>query len=114
MKKAQNSFECSKSSWAMTLFVTGVIIISIRWMGSAATVEQFIACFEAISGQDLSQFMRWYEQAGTPTLNVKRAGTKIEFEQILPATPGQNKKPRRSFPLNGRSSEMTARSVSRR
>jgi len=82
--------------------------------GSAATVEQFIACFEAISGQDLSQFMRWYEQAGTPTLNVKRAGTKIEFEQFYPPRLAKIKKPRRSFPLNGRSSEMTARSVSRR
>ena len=67
--------------------------------GSAATVEQFIACFEATSGQDLSQFMRWYEQAGTPTLKVKRAGTKIEFEQILPATPGQNKKAPQVIPV---------------
>ena len=43
--------------------------------------------------------MRWYEQAGTPTLNVKRAGTKIEFEQILPATPGQNKKAPQVIPV---------------
>ena len=67
--------------------------------GSAATVEQFIACFEATSGQDLSQFTCWYEQAGTPTLKVKRAGTKIEFEQILPATPGQNKKAPQVIPV---------------
>ncbi|PHR59326.1 MAG: aminopeptidase N [Robiginitomaculum sp.] len=39
--------------------------------GTAATIEQFIACFEHASGQDLSQFLRWYEYAGTPTISVE-------------------------------------------
>jgi len=38
--------------------------------GTAATIEQFLACFEQVSGQDLSQFMRWYEQAGTPNVHI--------------------------------------------
>ncbi len=35
-----------------------------------ATVEDFIACFAEASGRDLSQFMGWYDQAGTPTLKA--------------------------------------------
>ena len=33
--------------------------------GTAATVEDFVTSFEKVSGKDLSQFMLWYEQAGT-------------------------------------------------
>lgn len=65
--------------------------------GTAATIEQFLASFEVSSGQDLSQFMRWYEQAGTPHIRVTRSrgldsnvgADVITFEQKTPATPGQ-------------------------
>ena len=42
-----------------------------RHDGEAATVEQFIRCFEDASGRKLKQFFRWYEQAGTPNVSVK-------------------------------------------
>ena len=68
--------------------------------GTAATVEEFIGCFEHISGKNLSQFMRWYEQAGTPRVKIECAYNEtartfvINFEQSTPPTPGQtNKKP---------------------
>jgi len=71
--------------------------------GTAATVEQFIASFEASSGQDLSQFMRWYEQAGTPHVKVSSAqtpeGLKVTFQQALKATPGQEKKEPQVIPI---------------
>jgi len=67
--------------------------------GTAATVEQFIACFEHVSGKDLSQFMRWYEQAGTPVVHVKRTAQGIEINQENRPTPGQNKKDDRSIPI---------------
>ena len=71
--------------------------------GTAATIEQFIACFEKTSGQDLSQFMRWYEQAGTPHVKVtaKHSGnaTTISFQQALQATPGQSKKLAQLIPI---------------
>ena len=41
-----------------------------RHDGEAATVEQFVRCFEDASGRDLKQFFRWYEQAGTPQVSV--------------------------------------------
>ncbi len=71
--------------------------------GTAATVEQFIASFEQSSGQDLSQFMRWYEQAGTPHVKVSSRHTleelEVTFEQALQATPGQPKKSPQVIPI---------------
>lgn len=68
--------------------------------GTAATVEEFITCFEEASGQDLSQFMLWYQQAGTPRIKVRREPTPnkplnahvLSFKQSTPKTPGQNRK----------------------
>src|SRR5213082_224654 len=37
-----------------------------RHDGEAATVEQFVQCFADAAGVDLTQFMLWYAQAGTP------------------------------------------------
>ena len=67
--------------------------------GTAATIEQFIACFEKTSGQDLSQFMRWYEQAGTPELSVSRTAESVTFKQFTAPTPGQPKKAAQIMPV---------------
>ena len=82
------------------LFRKGCDLYFEKLDGTAATVEQFIECFEQASGKDLSQFMVWYEQAGTPvvhvkpTFNEKTGSLVIELEQSTPATPGQqHKKP---------------------
>src|SRR6186997_322751 len=37
-----------------------------RHDGEAATVEDLVQCVADASGRDMSQFFRWYEQAGTP------------------------------------------------
>lgn len=75
--------------------------------GTAATIEQFIACFEQSSGQDLSDFMRWYGQAGTPVLTVERGGglgsemssNVVTFSQHTAPTPGQPKKTALPIPI---------------
>ncbi|AGA90438.1 aminopeptidase N [Thioflavicoccus mobilis 8321] len=41
-----------------------------RHDGAAVTIEDFVRCMEEASGRDLTQFMRWYSQAGTPELTV--------------------------------------------
>ena len=41
-----------------------------RHDGQAATVEDFVCCMEEVSGRDLTQFRRWYHQAGTPQLDL--------------------------------------------
>src|SRR6201993_1639310 len=51
-------------------FYKGMDLYFARYDGTAATIEDFIACFAEISGRDLNQFWRWYSQAGTPLLEV--------------------------------------------
>ncbi|KQQ07694.1 aminopeptidase [Methylobacterium sp. Leaf121] len=38
--------------------------------GTAATVEDFLKAFEAVTGRDLSRFAEWYERPGTPRVAV--------------------------------------------
>lgn len=42
-----------------------------RHDGQAVTVEDFLQCFAEKADLDVPFFMRWYTQAGTPTLQVK-------------------------------------------
>ncbi len=44
--------------------------------GSAATIEDFRACFEQAMGTDLSQFARWWTDPGTPHVTVTEAWNK--------------------------------------
>ncbi|MBN9592376.1 MAG: aminopeptidase N [Alphaproteobacteria bacterium] len=71
-----------------------------RHDGQAATVEDWVKCFEDANKRDLSQFRRWYAQAGTPVLEAKehydaKAKTfTLTLRQSIPPTPGQpDKKP---------------------
>ena len=67
-----------------------------RHDGDAATIEDWLAVFEEATGRDLTQFKRWYSQAGTPRLSVKddfKGDTyRIEFTQETKPTPGQPEK----------------------
>ncbi len=44
-----------------------------RHDGDAATIEDWLKVFEDTTGRDLTQFKRWYAQAGTPRLSVQEA-----------------------------------------
>ena len=69
-----------------------------RHDGCAVTTEDFVDAMEAVSGRDLGQFKLWYDQGGTPELEVRShydAQSKrytLTFEQSCPATPGQDVK----------------------
>ena len=69
-----------------------------RHDGQAVTIEEFVSAMEDASGRDLTQFRRWYKQAGTPVVTVRSqydAEAKtytLDFEQSCPATPGQTDK----------------------
>ncbi|KQT55286.1 MULTISPECIES: aminopeptidase N [unclassified Aureimonas] len=54
-------------------FRAGMDLYFERHDGDAATIEDFIRCFEEASGTDLGQFSLWYHQAGTPTLTVEES-----------------------------------------
>ena len=79
-------------------FAAGMTLYFERCDGTAATVEEFVACFAQTSGRDLTQFMRWYTQAGTPVVAMRqhfdaRAGTlTLELSQQTGPTPGQPRK----------------------
>ncbi|MEM1375932.1 MAG: aminopeptidase N [Pseudomonadota bacterium] len=51
-------------------FQAGMDLYFDRHDGDAATIEDFIACFAEAAGEDLSQFARWYDHAGTPNLAI--------------------------------------------
>ncbi|MCA6268398.1 aminopeptidase N, partial [Phenylobacterium sp.] len=84
-------------------FRKGMDLYFERWDGCATTVEAFIACFAEVSGQDLSAFFAWYEQAGTPRVRLASRWTpetgelEITLTQRTPATPGQADK--RALPV---------------
>ena len=52
------------------LFRKGSDLYFSRHDGQAVTTDDFVAAMEDVSGKDLTQFRRWYSQAGTPELEV--------------------------------------------
>jgi aminopeptidase N len=86
-------------------FRDGTDLFFERHDGEAATVEDFLRCMADASGRDLTQFARWYEQAGTPVVMVKTSydATLQEFtaeiSQHTPDTPGQTAKVPLHMPL---------------
>src|SRR6476659_7438255 len=87
-------------------FRAGMDLYFVRHDGEAATVEQFIQCFADASGRDMTLFMRWYSQAGTPEVTVDgrfdtaRKTFILECSQVVPATPGQTSKAPMVIPLS--------------
>jgi aminopeptidase N len=74
-----------------------------RHDGDAATIEDWLKVFEDTTDRDLSQFKRWYSQAGTPRLKVEDAWDNgvytLTFAQKNPATPGQPEKEPKVIPI---------------
>ena len=66
-----------------------------RYDGQAVTCDDFVNAMEAANGVDLTQFRRWYEQAGTPVLTVQQAydasakTLTLNIRQHCPPSPGQ-------------------------
>ncbi len=83
---------------AETDFRAGMDLYFERCDGTATTIEVFLGCFSEASGRDLTGFMRWYEQAGTPRLTVEALydeaaqALDLTLRQTTDATPGQPSK----------------------
>ena len=73
-------------------FMKGMRLYIERHDGQAVTCEDFVVAMEDANGADLSQFRRWYNQAGTPELEVRQrhdGGTstmELGFRQSIPET----------------------------
>ena len=86
-------------------FYRGASLYFERFDGMAVTCDDFVDAMQEASGKDLSQFRRWYEQAGTPVITLEtkfdEASGKLDisFEQRNPPTPGQDTKPPLHIPV---------------
>ena len=76
-------------------FRRGMDLYIARHDNSAATIPDFVAAMQDASGIDLTEFARWYHQAGTPEISIEDRydpGTKtyeLTVSQRMPPTPGQ-------------------------
>ncbi len=84
-------------------FRAGTDLYFDRHDGEAATCEDFVRAMEEGGAIDLTQFRRWYEQAGTPrlklTLSEDRGQWALDVVQTVPPTPGQPEKLPMMMPL---------------
>ncbi len=76
-------------------FRRGMDLYFARHDGHAVTCDDFVQSMSDATGVDLTQFRRWYSQAGTPVVDVKgrydaaaRSYT-LDIAQHTPPTPGQ-------------------------
>lgn len=64
-----------------------------RHDGQAVTIEDFVAAMSDVSGRDFTQFMNWYNQAGTPVVEVRSSYDEeaqeftLKLSQHCPSTP---------------------------
>jgi len=88
-----------------TAFREGMDAYFERNDGRAATVEDFLDAMAEASGRDLTQFKRWYDQAGTPDLVVSGRYSPLDetyeltVAQSTAPTPGQSHKAPLHIPL---------------
>jgi aminopeptidase N len=86
-------------------FRRGMDVYFRRHDGQAVTCDEFVDAMAEGSGFDFAQFKRWYDQAGTPRLDVKGdydAAAKrytLTVKQSTPPTPGQPEKLPLHIPL---------------
>ncbi len=86
-------------------FRRGMDLYFDRFDGQAVTCDDFVQSMSDANGVDLTQFRRWYQQAGTPVVNVRGSydsGAQtytLDVAQHTPATPGQAHKQPFHFPL---------------
>jgi len=82
----------------VSAFRKGMDLYFARHDGQAVTCDDFVRAMADASGADLSQFGLWYDQAGTPVLDIEtehdaaRGRYALTARQSCPPTPGQDKK----------------------
>ncbi len=79
-------------------FRRGLQLYFERHDGQAVTTDDFLAAMADANGADLDQFQRWYNQAGTPLLDIRSVYDeaadefRLQVRQSCPDTPGQSGK----------------------
>ncbi|MEE9345523.1 MAG: aminopeptidase N [Methylococcales bacterium] len=86
-------------------FRAGMDLYFQRHDGQAVTTDDFVKCMEDASQNDLTQFRRWYAQAGTPELKLEtdydaqQQIFSINITQYCAPTPGQPDKQALHIPV---------------
>ncbi|KAB0540032.1 aminopeptidase N [Pseudochrobactrum saccharolyticum] len=86
-------------------FYKGLDLYFSRHDGEAATIEDFIKCFEDVTGRSLTHFALWYDQAGTPLVTVSSdydaasRSLRLTLGQKTDPTPGQSHKQPMHIPV---------------
>ncbi|GFO62604.1 aminopeptidase N [Geomonas paludis] len=86
-------------------FRAGMDLYFERHDGQAVRVDEFVQAMADAGKRDLSQFMLWYDQAGTPVLTVsddyrpESGSYTLTVTQSCPSTPGQPEKKPFHIPL---------------
>jgi aminopeptidase N len=84
-------------------FRQGMDLYFARHDGQAVTCDDFVDAMADANNKDLSQFKRWYSQAGTPRVQVTETFENgdycVTLKQSCPPSPGQNKKAPFHIPL---------------
>ncbi|CAL60776.1 aminopeptidase N (Alpha-aminoacylpeptide hydrolase) [Herminiimonas arsenicoxydans] len=79
-------------------FRKGMDLYFKRHDGQAVECDDFRAAMSAANGRDLTQFERWYSQAGTPHVKAKTSYDPVQktyditLSQFCAPTPGQDRK----------------------
>ncbi len=86
-------------------FRKGMDLYFQRHDGQAVTCDDFRAAMADANGRDLTQFERWYSQAGTPRVIARSVHDPVTetftltLEQFCPPTPGQSQKAPMHIPV---------------
>ena len=101
-------------------FRAGCDLYFARHDGQAVTTDDFVAAHEDAANRTFDQFRRWYDQAGTPRVTVRReydADTRtctLHMAQSCPPTPGQKTKQPFHIPVRGALFDREGRPVASR
>lgn len=69
-EKGAEIFNMMQTILGKSLFRKGMDIYFEENDGKSVTIEDFVRAMEKASGRDLSQFMLWFHQVGTPTIDI--------------------------------------------
>jgi aminopeptidase N len=87
-------------------FRKGIDLYFQRHDGHAVTTDDFVQAMQDASGMDLTQFKLWYDQSGTPRLEIRdrydsaSQSYELTVRQSCPPTPGQPEKRPFHMPLS--------------
>jgi aminopeptidase N len=86
-------------------FERGLALYFARHDGQAVTCEDFVAAIADANGRDLTRFLRWYSQAGTPRVQARghhdpaSGRYELTLRQWCPPSPGQAEKLPQHIPV---------------